>query len=304
MPSGVAAILISAFAFSVMTLFVKLAGERIPSQEILLARSLVSVAISYFLLRRADVPPWGHDRRGLWLRGLTGFLALSCVYAAVTHLPLADATVIQHLNPAFTALLAGYFLGESVSRASLIATGICLVGVVLVAQPLVIFGAGADSLDPFWVAVALAGAFGSALAYVVVRKLGRTEHPLVIVFYFPLVNIPASLPFVAWDFVWPTGLDWLWLLGVGLATQVGQMGLTYGLLALPAGQATSLSYLQIVFAALFGMLVFGEWPDAMRLAGGALVIAGSLWAARQTRSSPAAPEASALRPAPSPAVDA
>ena len=106
MPSGVAAIFLSAFAFSVMTLFVKLAGERIPSQEIVLARSLVSVALSFLLLRRAGVSPWGHDRRGLWLRGLTGYFALSCVYAAVTHLPLADATVIHYLNPAFTALLA------------------------------------------------------------------------------------------------------------------------------------------------------------------------------------------------------
>jgi drug/metabolite transporter (DMT)-like permease len=304
MPTGVAAILLSAFAFSVMTLFVKLAGERIPSQEIVLARSLVSVTLSAVLLRRAGLSPWGHDRRGLWLRGLTGYFALSCVYAAVTHLPLADATVIHYLNPAFTALLAGYFLGEAISRASVIATGLCLVGVVLVAKPEALFGAGADSLDPFWVAVAVAGALGSALAYVVVRKLGRTEHPLVIVFYFPLVNIPASLPFVVRDFVWPTGMDWIWLLGVGLATQVGQMGLTWGLLALPAGQAMSLSYLQVVFAAGFGVVFFGEWPDAIGLTGGAIVIAVSLWAVHQTRLPRAQPEAGAVTPGAPPSAQA
>lgn len=283
MQSGVAAIFLSAFAFSVMTLFVKLAGERIPSQEIVLARSLVSAVISYGLLRRAEVPAWGNDRPGLWLRGLTGFAALSCVYAAVTHLPLAEATVIQYLNPTFTALLAGVFLGESISRATFGATLVCLAGVVLVARPEAIFGAGAGSLDPFWVAVAVLGAFGSACAYVVVRRLARTEHPLVIVFYFPLVNIPASLPFVARDFVWPVGLDWAWLLGVGLATQVGQMSLTYGLVALPASQATSLSYLQVVFATLLGIAVFGDWPGVQSLFGAGLVIAGSVWAARATR---------------------
>jgi len=281
--AGVAAIFLSAFAFSVMTLFVKLAGERIPSQEIVLARSLVSLAISWLLLRRAGVPPWGHDRAGLALRGLTGFAALSCVYAAVTHLPLADATVIQYLNPAFTALLAGLFLGESLSRATLLATGVCLAGVVLVAQPMALFGAGAAALDPFWVGVAMLGAFGSAVAYVVVRRLARTEHPLVIVFYFPLVNVPASLPFVARDFVWPQGVEWLWLLGVGLATQVGQMALTAGLVALPASQATSLSYAQVVFAALFGVLVFGERPGWLSIAGAGLVVLGSIWAARATR---------------------
>ncbi len=304
MQSGVAAIFLSAFAFSVMTMFVKLAGERIPSQEIVLARSLVSVAISYVLLRRAQIPPWGNDRRGLWLRGLTGFAALSCVYAAVTHLPLADATVIQYLNPTFTALLAGLFLGEVITRSSVVATGLCLLGVVLVARPEAIFGAGADSLDPFWVAVAVAGALGSAVAYVVVRRLGQTEHPLVIVFYFPLVNIPASLPFVVRDFVWPVGMDWLWLIGVGLATQVGQMSLTQGLIALPAGQATSLSYLQVVFAAIWGVLVFGEWPDATRFVGGALVIAGSLWAARQARVPAAIPDPAVVRPSSNPAAGA
>jgi len=284
MQSGVAAIFLSAFAFSVMTLFVKLAGERIPSQEIVLARSLVSVVISYALLVRAGIPPWGNDRPGLWLRGLTGFAALSCVYAAVTHLPLADATVIQYLNPAFTALLAGVFLGEAVSRQTWVATVVCLAGIVLVAQPEAIFGAGADALDPVWVGVAVLGAFGSAIAYVVVRRLGRTEHPLVIVFYFPLVNVPAAIPFVVRDFVWPEGLDWLWLLGVGLATQVGQMSLTYGLVALPASQATSLSYVQVVFAAIFGVLVFGDWPGGLSLLGAGLVVAGSIWAARATGS--------------------
>ncbi len=287
-----------------MTLFAKLAGERIPSQEIVLARSLVSAAISYLLIRRAGIPPWGQDRRGLWLRGLTGYLALSCVYAAVTHLPLADATVIHYLNPAFTALLAGVFLGEAVPRTTLLATVVCLIGVVLVAKPVLLFGAGADSLDPFWVAVAVAGALGSAAAYVVVRRLGRTEHPLVIVFYFPLVNIPASLPFVVRDFVWPTGLEALWLLGVGIATQVGQMGLTWGLLALPAGQAMSLSYLQVVFAAAFGLLFFGEWPDAIGLAGGVLVIGGSLWAARQAGAPQPAPPGDSLRPGARPLADA
>lgn len=286
MPSGVAAIFLSSFAFSVMTLMVKLAGERLPSQEIVLARSLVSAAISYALLRRANVPPWGRDRRGLWLRGLTGYAALSCVFAAVTHLPLADATVIHYLNPVFTALLAGIFLGESFGRTTVVATALGLAGVVLVARPEALFGAGARALDPLWVAVAVLGALGSALAYVVVRRLSATEHPLVIVFYFPLVNVPAALPFVVRDFVLPEGLDWLWLAGVGLATQVGQMSLTAGLVALPAGQATSLSYLQVVFAAIFGALVFGERPDTLSFAGALLVVAGSIFAARAAAPTP------------------
>ena len=283
MTSGSLYIAGSALAFSVMTLLVKMAGARLPSQEIVLARALVSLVLSYALLRRKAVNPWGRAPRLLVVRGLVGFLALSCVYYAVTHLPLAEATVIQYLNPAFTAVLAAVILSERLGLALVTASGISLLGVALVAKPAFLFGGDSSSLDSFAVAVAVCGALFSAGAYVLVRRLAATEHPLVIVFYFPLVNVPASLPFVVGDFVWPEGREWLWLLGVGIATQVGQISLTYGLVALPAAQATSLSYVQVVFAAIFGVLVFGDWPGGLTLIGGALVVAGSIWAARATR---------------------
>ena len=110
MGTGAACMLLSAFAFSVMTALVKLAGERLPSQEIVVARALVSLLLTYALLRRAGVSPWGEQRAWLWLRGLFGFAGLSCVFAAVTHLPLAEATVLQYLHPAITAVLAALFL--------------------------------------------------------------------------------------------------------------------------------------------------------------------------------------------------
>jgi drug/metabolite transporter (DMT)-like permease len=283
MHRGVLLMISSALAFSVMTMLVKLAGERLPSQEIVVARAFVSLVLSWSLLRRAGVSPWGHDRKWLWIRGGLGFAGLSCVYAAVTHLPLAEATVFQYLHPPITAILAGLFLGETLTRRLLTATGLSLVGVVLVARPSVVFGSTVESLDPLWVAVAIGGATFSAAAYVVVRKLSRSEDPLVIVFYFPLVAFPAAIPTMWPGFVWPRGLDWLWLLGIGLATQVGQVTLTRALALMPASQGTALSYLQVVFAGLWGLLVFEETPDPLAILGGALVVASSIWLARSAQ---------------------
>jgi len=280
MQRGALLMLTSALAFSAMTVFVKLAGERLPSQEIVFARALISLALSYALIRRAGLSPWGHDRKWLWFRGLLGFAGLSCVYGAVTHLPLAEATVLQFLHPPITALLAGFFLGEAISRRIIGASVLSLCGVALVARPSILFGDTATPLDPLWVGVALGGAFFSAAAYVVVRRLSADEDPLVIVFYFPLVTVPAALPALANQFVWPLGLEWLWLLGVGIATQIGQVSLTRGLGWLPASRGTALSYLQVVFAAIWGVLVFGDQPDALTVLGGGLVIAGSIWVAR------------------------
>ena len=225
--------------------------------------------------------PWGRDRKWLWIRGLLGFGGLSCLYGAVTHLPLAETTMLQHLHPPLAALFAGLFLGERVPRRIFFATAASLVGVALIAKPGFLFGESAAGLDPLWVGVALLGAIFTAAAYVVVRKLSLGgEDPLVIVFYFPMVTLPVALPTMGPDFVWPVGAEWILLLGIGLATQVGQVTLTRGLAILPAAHGTALSYLQIVFAVGWGFLVFGQTPDALAFLGGALVVGSALWIAR------------------------
>ena len=266
----------SALAFAVMTVLVKLAGQRIPSQEIVLARAIVTLALSWVILRRLGRAPLGTDRRWLFLRGVLGFLGLSCVYYAVTHLPLAEATVLQYLHPVFTALLAGVFLGERLRPIVFASCGLSLTGVVLVTRPAFLFGGGGAELDPFAVLVAVGGAFFSAAAYVVVKRLSRTEHPVVIVLWFPLVAVPASIPTVVPVAVWPAGLEWLVLIGVGIAAQLGQVWLTQGLRHETAARATAVSYLQVLFAAGFGVLLFQEVPTPLSLVGTVLVLLGTL----------------------------
>ena len=171
--------------------------------------------------------------------------------------------------------------GEAISRRIIAATAASLAGVLLVARPTLLFDGVAPPLDPFWVGVAMCGAACSAAAYVVVRKLSQSgEDPLVIVFYFPLITIPLALPTMLPNFVWPEGTEWLLLLGIGVATQVGQVSLTRGLAVLPAAQGTAFSYLQVAFAIIWGAVVFGEIPDALALAGGALVVGSAFWLAR------------------------
>jgi len=273
----------SAGAFAVMSALVKAVGARIPSQEVVLARAVVSLVLSYALLRRAGIPMLGERRGLLLLRGLFGFLGLSCVFAAVTRMPLAEATVLQYMHPTFTALLAWLALGERADARVLAASGLSLIGVAFVAQPgwlIALLGSdtatGGAPLDPIAVALGLGGAFFSASAYVTVRRLSATEHPLVIVLYFPLVTVPATLPLVAFDLVWPTPIEWAGLVGVGVAAQAGQVWLTRGLSRLPASRGTALSYIQVVFAALIGVLFFAEPIRVTTVIGGLLVIGGTL----------------------------
>ena len=200
---------------------------------------------------------------------------LVCVYAALAALPLAAATVLQYLYPPFTALLAWLMLGEPIGKRVLAAMALGWLGVLLVAQPAGLLQGGATlALVP--VLIAVAGALFTAFAYVSVRSLGTSEHPLVIVFYFPLVALPLSLPLVALNPVLPTPAELLWLVGVGVFTQLGQVYLTRSLTALPAARATAISYVQVLFAGGWGWLLFGESIDSWTIAGAGLVLAATL----------------------------
>jgi drug/metabolite transporter (DMT)-like permease len=274
-PPGVRYMLGSAFFFSLMSLQVKVVGRYLPSQEIVLARGVVSLVLAYVLLKRARVRPWGNRRWILITRGVLGFGALSCFYFALTRLPLAEATVLHFTNPLWTALFAAVLLGEGVSLWVLGPILVSLAGVALVARPTALFGSASPPIDSLGVGAALLGAMLASLAYVAVREASKTEHPLVIVFFFPLVAVPASLPFIS-SFVWPRGWEWPLLLGVGVSTLLGQVYLTRGLSLIPAARAVTIGYSQILFVTLWGMLVFGEYLDVWSATGSLLVVAGTL----------------------------
>jgi drug/metabolite transporter (DMT)-like permease len=273
---GVRYLIASAFGFSIMSLLVKVASHRLPIGEIVFSRAVVTLVLSYAMVRRAGQSPWGHQRLRLALRGLIGFGGLSSLYVALAHLPLADATTLQNAMPLTTAVLAWWLLGERIgwSTGAAIVCGLC--GVALVLHPT---GAG---LDPVGVVAALCGVVCSSFAYVTVRRLARTEHPLVIVFYFPLVATPLALPWMLSSFALPQPIDWVLLVGLGVATQVGQVCMTRGLALERAGRATTISYLQVAFAMIWQLVVFGDLPGPWTLAGASLIVGGTLVIAQVT----------------------
>ena len=270
-------LILCALAFSLMTVCVKHLGGALPVAQIVLVRSLISIAITLVMLRRVRVSPWGQQRGRLLMRGLLGTTALLCFFEALARLPLATATLLQYTYPTLTALSAWLVLGEPIRRRIGLAVLMGWIGVMLVMQPEWLGGAAAPAITDLTataVALGLGGALLTALAYVSVRQLSAREHPLVIVFYFPLVSVPATLPFLWGQVMWPTPEQWMWLVGVGLFTQLGQIWLTEGLTALPAARATSINYVQVVFASLWGVLFFAE-PITGAVVLGAVCVLGA-----------------------------
>ena len=274
----------SAFWFAAMALLVKLAaGRGLPTMQIVLARAAVTLALSGIGLARAKQRPWGTNNRLLVMRGVFGSGGFICFYAAVTHLPLAEATVIHHISPVLTAVVAAVWLGERLERRLLAGVALAFSGVVLIAQPALLFGAPTPTNEVPWlfVLVGVLGALFASFAYVSVRKLGATEPPILIVFYFPAISVPVSLPFAVSEWVWPDLQGWLLLLSVGVVTQLAQLALTKGLARERAGRATSVGYLQIAFAVAFEIFLFGQLPGPWTWAGMALVIGSVLFVQRR-----------------------
>ncbi|MCP4991021.1 MAG: DMT family transporter [Colwellia sp.] len=268
--------LISALGFSLMSACVKEVSELgIPVLEIVAARAIVSSIISYVDIKRKNISIWGNNKPLLIARGLLGAFALMFVYYAVTTLPLAEATVLQYLHPVFTAVLALFFLKEVIQRSTIACIVISLFGLFIIIQP----NLQLDSTVQYpWLSISagVLGALGSSIAYIIIKKLTKTDDSSVIIFYFPMIAFPISMILLGSDFVLPSLLATGLLVLVGIFTQIGQVGLTKALNSADASKATAYAYVQVLFSVLIGWLYFSEVPVLTTIIGGGLILIGAL----------------------------
>lgn len=247
--------------------------HHIPAHEVVFFRAGVTLVLTWVVLRRAGVSPWGNNRRLLLARGAAGTVALLIYFYTLQKLPLASAVTVQYLSPLFTVLGAGLFLGEPATPRQWRYFSLCFAGVMLLKgfDPRIAL----SDLALGVLAAALAG-----VAYNLVRQLKGSDIPLVVVFYFPLVTFPVIGPYTLTHWVMPRGWDWLWLLGIGLLTQAAQVSLTKAYHLERAANVSHLTYLGTLWALLLGYLLFGETIPLPALGGIGLVVLGVVLATR------------------------
>ncbi|PSU35890.1 DMT family transporter [Photobacterium lutimaris] len=276
LPVGLRFMLLSAFGFSLMAACVKLvSASGMPIFQIVAARALISLVLSYLDIKRKKIPVWGNNKPLLIARGTVGTFGLICVYYAIAHLPLAEATILQYLHPVFTAILALLFLKERIQLSTIICIALSILGLVITVKPNML-ASNAIELPTFAVGIAMMGAFFSAVAYTIVKSLSKSEDSSVIVFYFPFIALPLSLILLGGEIQMPTLFEAALLLLVGIFTQIGQVCLTKAMQTEAASKATAYSYIQVVFSILLGAFLFSELPSVWTLLGGSLIIIGTL----------------------------
>ena len=261
--------------FSFMTVCVKKIDQRIPIFELVFFRSIFSLFITSLIINKKQIYPWGINKPLLVLRGLLGTLALLCIFYAIRNMPLSIATVIQYTYPIFISIFAIIFLKEKINKFIFIALILGWIGIIVILNPYQ-FSLVEFEFKKIAIFIALLGAIATALAYITVKKLSESENIYIIIKYFPLISTLTLSPFIFFNWVTPSYKDLVWIIGIGIFTQLGQTFLTLGLKNLPASQAATINYLQVLFGSIWGIYFFNEDISLNFILGSILVLLGTI----------------------------
>ncbi len=263
---GVRSMFISTFAFFLANVCVKQVSH-LPAMEIVFFRCLLGVAFCYYGLRKANASLKGSNRTILLLRGLFGTTALYFFFVTVQNIPLASAMTIQYLSPIFTAIIAIFLLKEKVGLPQWFCYLIAFAGVLFIEQ----FD---PRVSPFYLALGIISAFGSGMAYNLVRSLKEKEHPLTVVFNFQLIGMIAGFVFTIFNWRTPVGWDWFYLVLIGIFSQLGQVFLTNALQKEKAASVAIIVYTGLIYGLSVGWIIFDEAQGLGSLIGMILVVIG------------------------------
>ena len=254
----------SAFAFSLAVLCVKYASQHIPGLEIVFFRSLIGSALLLALMIPKKIPLLGTKKKLMVLRGVMGFIALTLHFVSITRLPLGLAVMLNYTAPILAAILAIVFLKEKPGVLISMMSLLSFVGVYLLG--------GNVAGSRFYMMMALVSAVFAAISYFLISAVKKRESPLTIILYFTSISTLGSLFFLPFGFVWPSVIDWIFLIGVGIGTFYGQLWMTMAFQNAPASVVGPFFYLTPVLSFFYGLFCFGDKLKPMAVDGVLLII--------------------------------
>ena len=269
-------ILLAAFLFSIMVTLIKFVGQDLSVFQILVIRQVIMLLIVAPKILPGLPTSLSTPRPGLQLiRIVVAATAMLCGFTAIIELPMADATAISFSKTFFVTIFAIWLLGEKVGVHRWGATIIGFLGVLLMLRP------QGDGFIDHYALLAIAGAACAGLVMIVVRILTRTDAPVTILTYqaFGVGVLMLAPAIMTWQA--PTLAEWGLLILIGIVSWAAQMS---NIQAFKAGEATaiaSLDYTRLLYATIFGALIFGSWPRTETLIGAAVIIAASIYTVRR-----------------------
>ena len=282
---GIVFLMLASLAFSLMALLIKLLGQRLHVTQILLLRQAGMAVMVLPAILSGFPGSLRSNRPGLQItRMLFALVAMLGGFTAIIHLPLADATAIFFAKSFFVTIFAMLILGEVVGRYRWSAVVVGFIGVLIMLQP------GTDSFSIYSLA-SLAGAAGAAAVMIILRILSQSDSADTILTWSAFgIGLVMAVPGIYY-WQWPSTDEWVLFAALAIASYCGQRGNIYAYKHGEASLLASLDYVRLLWATLFGYLVFGHLPGAPTWIGASIVVAAAVFtiyraARRQRQSAP------------------
>jgi len=284
MDRGILFMLLASLSFAFMGGFAKVISQVLPPVEVTFFRNIFGVVLVGLSIYKVPLKQTGGKFLLLIFRGSMGFTALLAYFYIMAHIPLGEAVTYNKTSPIFVAIFAFIFLGEKLTPWAFLAIILGFIGIVFVAQPQ---GGSFDKYD----LLGLFSGIGAALAYTSIRELRKfydtraivmsfmgvgTIAPLLLMLVTPYVEPSVEFDWMFAEFVMPKGVEWGYVTAVGIFATLSQLLMTKAYELTKAGIVGTISYSNIVFAVIIGVMLGDPIPNVWTFLGIVLVILSGL----------------------------
>jgi drug/metabolite transporter (DMT)-like permease len=262
--------LLSVCTFSIMDLIVKWSGDY-PTGQVMFFRGFFGIIPIFFLIPREKLKTFYKTNRPKehFFRCIMGLMALVAIFIALRKLPLAIVVSISFAAPLFITVLSIFLLSEKVGIYRWLAVLIGFIGVIIISEP------GIKEMNYLYF-LPLIFCIGMSFVTITIRKLSTTEPIWLISIFFSIMILIASLLTIPFGWVMPNLKDFVLLMMVGIMGGSANLFLTQSYKLSEVSLVVPLKYLSLVFAIIFGYLIWNEIPTAKTLIGALLVVSASL----------------------------
>ena len=258
--------IISAIGFAFLNAIVKYLGD-FNAYQIVFFRSIGTLFFTIPLLVKLKLSFLGNKRTLLVLRGILGVTSMSLFFMSIKYLPIGSAVSLRYISPIFAAVFALFILKEKIKPIQWLFFLIAFSGVVILK--------GFDAqINTTGLLLILASSFFSGLVFIIIRKIGSDDHPIVVVNYFMVIALIVGGILCIPYWKTPVGWDWALLLSLGVFGYVGQMYMTKALQLAETNKAAPLKYIEVIFTMLIGLSWFNESYTLWSLLGILLIVIG------------------------------
>ena len=261
---------ISVCAFSIMDLIVKW-SDSYPLGQVIFFRGFFGMLLYFLIMPRERIKNFYYTKRpGLhFLRCFFGLIALLAIFTALRNLPLATVVSISFAAPIFTTILSIFLLSEKVGLFRWLAVIVGFIGIIIITEP------GFTSLNIYFI-YPLIFCLGMSYVAITIRQLSTSEPVWLISLYFSATITLASFFTIPYGWIMPDIKDLMLLMSIGILGGAANLWLSQSYKFSEVSLVTPLKYLALVFAIVFGYLIWGEVPSVKTLIGAILVIASSI----------------------------